>query len=239
MHLKDDIKTLLEQREFDKLLELAARKKGVIRYLVSFLYSEDDLLHWRAVDALGALAKNPSVLSTEKAHTVISRLFLNLEDQSGGNAWGAIEAVGAMIAVRPNQLGNEIPKMFSFISDARLWKGLLWSVRRIGEQRPDLLRDKIFHVVGLLRNPSNTARGHAAWALGAIGDTDVRVLEGLIIDIKETLEGLLDDDSRVRIYREGELQETTVGDLAKEALASLNGRQSSTENIEASIDFCI
>jgi len=225
LSLKDEIKILLEQRDFDKLKELAATKKGVTKYLRSFLYSEDDLLHWRAAEALGALAGDSDLLSDEKVRAITTRLFTALDDRSGGNGWGSIEAIGAMVAARPAQLSNLVPKMFSYIWDGRVRKGLLWSVRRIGEQRPDLFEDKIFHVVGLLRNPSNTTRGHAAWALGVIGDTDIRVLEGLVLDVKETLEGLLDDNSRIRVYDDGELKERAISDIAKEALAALNRRQ--------------
>ncbi|MBE0447143.1 MAG: hypothetical protein IBX64_03415 [Actinobacteria bacterium] len=221
MSVKDDIKNLLENKEFDKLIRLAVQEKAVARHLISFLYSENELLHWRAVDGLGIIAKDQAILSPEKVRAIISRLFLNLEDKSGGNGLGSLEAIGAIIAARLNQLSDHIPKLFSYISDAGLRKGLLWSVRRIGEQQPDLLKDWVFHVVGLLRNPSNTTRGHAAWSLGAIGDTNIRVFEGLIVDINETLEGLLNDKNHIRIYDKGELREATVGELAKESLAAL------------------
>jgi len=225
LSIKDEIRTLLEKRDFDKLKELATTEKGVTKYLRSFLYSEDDLLHWRAAEALGVFAGDKNLLSDEKVRSITTRLFTALEDKSGGNGWGSIEAIGAMVAARPDQLSKLIPKMFSYIWDGRVRKGLLWSVRRIGEKRPDLFKDKILHIVGLLRNPSNTTRGHAAWALGVIGDTDIKVLEGLVLDVKETLEGLLDDDSLIRIYDEGELQERTIADIAKEALAALDRRQ--------------
>lgn len=225
MSLKNDIKNLLEEKDFDGVVELAAREKGTLKYLRSLLYSEDDLLHWRAAEAFGRIAGHPDVMSREKVNTMLTRLLISLEDRSGGNGWGSMEAIGAIVAARPDEFSKAIPKMFSYIWDGRIRKGLLWSVHRIGENRPDLLKDKIFHIVGLLRNPSNTTRGHAAWALGTIGDTDVRVLEGLVLDVRDTLKGLLDDDSRVRIYDNGELKETTIAEIAKEALAALNGRQ--------------
>ena len=225
MSLKDDIKSLLEKKDFDGVVELAARERGVLKYLRSLLYSENDLLHWRAAEAFGRIAKYPDIMSREKVNTMLTRLFVSIEDKSGGNGWGSIEAIGAIVAARPDEFSKAIPRMFSYIWDGRVRKGLLWSMRRIGQERPDLLKDKIFYIVGLLRNPSNTTRGHAAWALGVIGDSDVRVLEGLVIDVKETLKGLLDDDSRIRVYDNGELQERTISQIAKEALAALNGRQ--------------
>lgn len=225
MSLKETIRGHLQNKEFDQLVELAAREKQTIKYLTSFLYSEDDLLHWRAADALGIIAAHREVVSTDKLRSVIDRLFVNLNDQSGGNAWGAVEAIGAIIAARPREFSGLIDKMFSYISDGRIRKGLLWSVRKIGLERPDFFEDKVFHVVGLLRNPSNTTRGHAAWALGAIGYTDIRVIETLIVDIKETLRALQDDDSRIRVYDDGELREVTVGELAEESLESIDKRR--------------
>jgi HEAT repeat protein len=208
LSVKDEIRTILTDNEPHKLVELASREKSTVRQLTSFLYNEDELLRWRAVEGFGAIAKDPYILSVEKLQTIISRLTLNLEDRSGGNAWSSLEAVGAIIAARSYQLENQIPKLFSFIHDARLWKGLLWSVRRIGEQNPGLLQNRLHLVIGLLRNPSNTTRGHAAWALGVIGDGDAI----------EILESLTTDKHGIRIYDKGELLDITVGELAKRSL---------------------
>ncbi len=225
MSAKDQIKELLGNKDFDGVVELARRDRGVARHLTSLLYNEDNLLHWRAADALGKLTAHQDVLSEDKARIIIGRLFINLEDQSGGNGWGSMEAIGAMIAAQPYKLSSFVPKMISKISDARLWVGLLWSIRQIGEKQPDLFKDYIFHVVGLLRNPRRTTRGHAAWALGAIGDADVRVLEGLILDVRETLGGLLNDKNLIPIYIDGDIHERVIGDIAKEALAALRVRE--------------
>jgi len=211
LSIKNDIKNLLELGEFDKLIELAAAEKGITRYLTSFLFSEDELLHWRAVEGLEVLAKDPYILSAEKVRTIISRLSLNLEDQSGGNGWGSLEAIGALIAARPYQLEDQIPMLFSRMWDSSLRKGLLWSVRRIGEKSPELLADRVPYVIGLLRNPSKTTRGHAAWALGTIGD----------MSVEETLEALRKDNNLIRIYNDGELQEITISKLAEDSLASI------------------
>lgn len=225
MSTKDRIKEFLEKKDFDGVVEFARRDRNVTKYLTSLLYSEDNLLHWRAADALGKLTVHQDVLSENKARIIIGRLFTNLEDQSGGNGWGSMEAIGAMIAAQPYRLSSFVPKMISKISDARLWVGLLWSIRQIGEKQPDLFKDYIFHVVGLLRNPRRATRGHAAWALGAIGDADVRVLEGLILDVRETLGGLLNDKNLIPIYIDGDIHERVIGDIAKEALASLRARE--------------
>lgn len=208
MSVKDEIRTYLSNNELDKLVELASRDKRTTRQLTAFLYHEDELMRWRAAEAFGVIARDPYILSVEKLQIIISRLTLNLEDRSGGNAWSSMEAVGAIIAARSYQLEDQIPKLFSFIHDARLWKGLLWSVRKIGEQNPGLLQKRLHLVIGLLRNPSNTTRGHAAWALGVIGDGDSI----------EILESLQKDKHDIRIYERGELLEITVGELAKRSI---------------------
>ncbi|MCL6471368.1 MAG: HEAT repeat domain-containing protein [Firmicutes bacterium] len=225
MSTKDILKGLLQNKNFDAVVELAKSDRAVVRQLTSLLYNEDNLLHWRAVNAFGVLAAHPEVLDENKAHVVIGRLLYNLEDQSGGNAWGSMEAIGAIVAAQPYKLGSFVPKMFAKISDSRVWVGLLWSVRQIGEKRPELFKNYVFHVLGLLRNPRISVRGHAAWALGAIGEAGTTVLEGLVFDVRESLEGLLKDHHRINIYTDGELQEKAISDIAKEALAVLKERQ--------------
>jgi HEAT repeat protein len=55
-------------------------------------------------------------------------------------------------------------------------------------------------------------RGYAAWALGNLGYDEV---------IGE-LENLLSDDGKLLIFRNSELEETTVAELSKEAIGKLS-----------------
>jgi HEAT repeat protein len=88
---------------------------------------------------------------------------------------------------------------------------VLWSARKIAEKRPDLTRSALPQVIALLEDQDPTARGHAAWALGAMQAKEAA----------EELKRLRDDDSPLYIYDGGELWEKTVGNLAQKSLMEL------------------
>lgn len=211
MSLKDDIKTLLDNKEFEAIAKLAQDKQRVVRYLFSFLYSTDDLLHWRAAEALGAVAGRRASNDTDEGRNIPRRLIWSLAEESGATAWPAPEALGAVVSSRISLFPDLAPITLSFIEDPILSRGVLWAARKIGEQRPDLIQGSIPGVIKLLSDDDTTLRGHAAWALGAMRAEEAR----------EALRGLQDDPDTLYIYDSGELIKKTVGELAKASLAEI------------------
>jgi len=63
----------------------------------------------------------------------------------------------------------------------------------------------------LLDDKDPGVRGYAAWALGSIGFNDVL----------EKLNNLESDDNTLSLWRDGELQEVSVAQLAKEAIEKI------------------
>lgn len=209
--LKDEVKTLLENKEFQILAEMAKDKQRVVRYLLSFLYSTDDLLHWRAAEALGAVAGRQGSDNSDSGRNIPRRLIWSLMEESGATAWPAPEALGAVVSSRISVYPDLAPIALSFIEDPVLSRGVLWSARKIAEKRPDLIADSIPKVMELLDSADATLRGHAAWALGAMRAVEAR----------PALEKLTGDAGALAIYETGELVHTTVGELAKSSLKEL------------------
>ena len=101
---------------YDKtgLLSLLDKKQGVIARLNRLLFDSDELIQWRAAEALGWVAReDPFVL--EK---IIGRLMYTLNDDSGSIGWFTPQALGeignsedalmlATIAANPEHAGNE------------------------------------------------------------------------------------------------------------------------------------
>ncbi|MDI6717182.1 MAG: HEAT repeat domain-containing protein [Actinomycetota bacterium] len=214
MTAKDKLKKLLDNKDFEKLSELTDSSSSIIRSLFSLLYSTDDLTHWRAAEALGMLAGRQVGSKSDSGRNIPRRLLWSLMEESGATAWPAPEALGAVVAYRPSLFTDYAPIVLSFIDDPILHRGVLWSARKIAEKRPDLIRNFVPKVIELLGSPDPTTRGHAAWALGAMGAKEA----------VERLKKLSVDSNKLYIYNNGELQEKTVGELAINSVKELQNR---------------
>ena len=88
---------------------------------------------------------------------------------------------------------------------------MLWGLGRLGEVHPELLEETLPLIEAALKDPDPQVRAWAAWCLG----------KAWIKGAATGLKGLLADERPVKIYDAGELEETTVGRVARSALASL------------------
>ncbi len=82
---------------------------------------------------------------------------------------------------------------------------------KIGETRPDLLRRYSYPMIPLLRNPDSEVRGYAAILLGRLK----------AYEAKEDLIKLKEDMAAIEIYRAGQIEKTTLHELATGSLAKL------------------
>jgi methylated-DNA-[protein]-cysteine S-methyltransferase len=205
---KDRLRILLEDADFTEIGKLAASSSSTIRYLFSYLYSPNDLLHWRAAEALGYVADLQHSKSYKEGRNIPQRLLWSLMEESGGTAWSATEALGAVVSGNPAAFTDFAPIIMPFLEDPVLQRGVLWSTRKISEKRPDLLKDFVPQIIELLDSNDATIRGHAAWALGAMKDRNAL----------PRLEALKNDNSQLQIYENSKLTPITIGEIAIDSI---------------------
>ncbi len=193
---------LLKEKDFERLLFLG-KPMFVISILFSLLYNEDDIIRWRAVDALGYVVDKLTVTKPELGREIIRRLFWALNDESGGNAKSAPEAIGSIISRQPDVYCDYIPMVLSFLDDDSLRRGVLWTVAQIAQVNSNLVKSYADKILPLVNNKDPEVRIHAVYALGII---KVRLSA-------EVLEKLQKDESRANIYLGGKLRKMTVRDI--------------------------
>jgi AraC family transcriptional regulator of adaptative response/methylated-DNA-[protein]-cysteine methyltransferase len=208
---KANIGQLLDERNFSEIAALALNSNSVVRYLMSYLYSTDDLQHWRAAEALGHTANAQYINKINDGRNIPQRLFWSLMEESGATAWPATEALGAVVSLNPSAFADFSRIIMSFIDDPVLRRGVLWSARKISEKRPDLLQDFTSQIIELLKDADPLIRGHAAWSLGVMRDR--AALKGL--------EALKADNNHIYIYENAELIPKTVYEIATDSMATI------------------
>jgi hypothetical protein len=222
--LKKEVLAVLQANDFSRRLRelctLPARQ--VVNPLFSFFLHLDERTRWRAVTAMGAVVAGLADEDMESARVVMRRLMWSLNDESGGIGWGAPEAIGEILAIHEG-LAKEygtvlisfIWKDGNFLEHELLQRGVLWGVGKAAHARPELMKEALPHLIPFLDASDATARGLAAWAIGALDPEPAR----------SKLETLLTDDTEISIYARGEIRSSRVSDLARSALSPMEDKQ--------------
>lgn len=206
----DDFQTRLEE-----CLDLPARR--VINPLLSFLYSADERVKWRAVTVVGCVMARMADADMESARIVMRRLMWSLNDESGGIGWGAPEAMGEIMASHHKIAEEYYRILISYIREDGndlendlLKRGVLWGLGRLASVRPHLVKDSAEHLLSYLESRDPILRGLATWVMGFLHP----------IEFRRHLEHLLGDQARVQIYQNGALNHFRICELAALALKS-------------------
>jgi len=208
MSIQKEITSLLKEAKYDELVSKTLKNKGVIKYLLRLLYHPYGLERWQAVEGLGYISKALVVTETEAVKELIRRLLWSMNDESGTTSWSAPEAIGEIIFRNPEQFQEFVSIVVNASEEEIFHRGVAWALGRIGQVRPDMVKEFIPLLIQFLRHRKPEVRGYAAWALGQMGAQGVQ----------EKLAGLLNDHAEVEVYEEGVLAYKTVRDLSQEAM---------------------
>mgnify|MGYP000433429237 CR=1 FL=1 len=192
------------------LLEAVPARQAV-NPLMSFFCSGDLLLRWRAVSGMGVVVSRLADSEMESARVIMRRLMWTLNDESGGIGWGAPEAMGEITA-RHATLASEFACILvsyirpdcNFLEHPVLQRGVLWGLGRLAHARPELAADAAPFIHPFLTSSDAVHRGHAAWALRALGHEQ----------LEEQAASLSRDSASFLFYMDGQLQEVSVAELA-------------------------
>jgi hypothetical protein len=207
---KKEVAAFVEAYDLNPLLDVAKEDKRIIRDLQRLIYSVDKRLRLRATDALGKVSRVIAEYDPGAISKLLQRLFSASAD-TASSSWGCLDAIGEIISSSPEQFGGYMPQLYQFAGDRALLAEVLRALGNIGGKRPDLIRKTTYRFIPFLQDPDPEIRGYAAILLGNLGAKEA----------KDDLTGLEEDSAGLEVYRNGQLEKQTVGQLASEALAKL------------------
>jgi hypothetical protein len=136
---KEEIEAVLGRDDPEALLRLAGKQGGrLLRYLCGRLCSASEEEKWRAVRALGVVVGDARLVSLERATDLLRRFVWALNDESGAVPYGVPEAIGEVLAVRPELQRDFLPILCSLATDddmrqeGPIERGVLWALGRVG-----------------------------------------------------------------------------------------------------------
>jgi hypothetical protein len=211
---KQQVQALVESEEVEKIRAMALEDPLVLRKIQRLLYSTDEMLMWKAITTLGAVAGALVPDRPTLVGDLVRRLFLASGDSAATN-WGSIETIGEIIRAQPKIYGSFVRHLIGFVNDPPSCPAVLWAIGRIGELHPQVVRSSTFFALfALLSNPEPKVRGHAVWAFGRM-----KAQEPL-----KAIQGMMDDTEELTLFDGHSIIYKTVGELASEAVERIEGR---------------
>jgi len=193
-------------------VDLSFDDKRTLRYLQRLLYEPDVAMRYRTAWILGQVCGRVATREPGPVADLLHRLFEACSD-SAAMPWGMVEAIGAIIAHRPDIYGAFTRHLLNFMGDSATQEAVLWGLGEIAAVRPELIRNTPFYsTFHFLDHDNPVLRGLMARLLGRIQAKEAafRIMP------------LQNDQSEVVIYEEGEPTRTTVAELAGQALRQIH-----------------
>ena len=228
--IKKELIEILKQKDVGTIFASlqAYGERDLVSPLFSALYHPEAGVRWHAVSAFGWVVDRLARQDIEAARVVMRRFLWSLNDESGGIGWGSPEAM-AEIMVRNETLflkyfhmllsymredGPELFQNGNYLELPQLQRGVIWGVGRLSPKYGELLIQNgvVDDLLPYLQSLDGPVRGISAWSLGIIGAGAAR----------EQIQRLFDDRGSVALYLEGEIIETTVSELARQACKMLD-----------------
>lgn len=203
---------ILLERNWQDLEQLVlASSKKAIRTLVNRIYIKDGLGFWRAVEALGVASALEERQKKDSSVELVRRYFWSLNEESGGNAWNAAEAIGSIMASNPKECGHFNWMLANLLEDESLQEGVLWGLLNLSINAPEVVDPLVERVYPFLEARDANQRGLAVWIFSLM-KTYPSAKERWEIG-EELHKILIQDQETAEIYLEGEYYHFPVSEL--------------------------
>lgn len=201
---KKDFIAIIEKREFEKIQKFALQNKNAIGWTISLSYDKENLISWKAVEAMGYIAKAYiEAGDTETLRNTIRKLLWSMTDESGAIGWRAAELIGEIVYAEPKQFEDIIPIIWSSREEESFLESVLRSIIKLSEkiQLNNYLNIDCQEIETLLRNENNEIK-----ALSALLSSRAHCQISIPQEIKNITFSL---------YKDGKIVKTTVSEAEK------------------------
>ena len=178
-----------------------------MRTLNGLTYHQDELIRWRAVEALGKVAGSRSLSA---ARDLVRRQFWTMTEESGGTAWRAPEVIGEILANHPDLIKEFGVILSSYFKEEPFERGAYWAVARTIALNPGVFQEISEDLFAALEEDDPFIRYQALSALktlGLLGDADQNLVDRL-----------KDDPRTITLYdfSAGDLKEARPAELLED-----------------------
>lgn len=209
------VKELAAQGDIDALVDYSFDDRRTMKFLQRLLYEPDDAMRYHYAWVIGQVCRRVSSREPGQVADFMHRMFESCSDSASTN-WGMIEAIGSIIAARPDIFGAFTRHLYNYLAEPSTMEQVIWALGEIAGTKSDLIRStpfySIFHFLGH-ENP--TIRGLMVRLMGRIKATEVAF----------QIMGLQNDQNELTVYEKGQPVRVTVAQLAIDAASQIHSKE--------------
>lgn len=132
---KRDFICLVEEESFEQIEKVSLGNPNVFGWLISLSYDKENSMSWKAIQAMGHVAK--AYVEAEKFESLrntIRKLLWSMTDESGGVGWRAAELIGEIIYASPALFKDIIPILWSQREENSFLESVLRSMIKLSNK---------------------------------------------------------------------------------------------------------
>ncbi len=132
---KKDFLCLLEEESFEQIEKVSLNNLNVFGWLISLSYDKENPISWKAIQAMGHVAKAyVEAEEIEPLRNTIRKLLWSMTDESGGVGWRAAELIGEIIYASPALFKDIIPILWSQREEDSFVESVLRSIIKLSNK---------------------------------------------------------------------------------------------------------
>lgn len=132
---KKDFFALLEKDDFETIQKVSLQDKNILSWLISLSYDKENPNSWKAIEAMGYVAKAYiEIQDIETLRNTIRKLLWSMTDESGGIGWRSAELIGEIIYAEPSLFEDIIPILWSQREEESFLESVLRSMIKLSKK---------------------------------------------------------------------------------------------------------
>ena len=131
----------LESNDLDAVVSFIQENRKALSLLIRMAYDKETLVGWRAIKAVGRVAKALGTTQNEFLRITMRKLLWSLSDESGGIGWAAPELLGEIVCSDPEGFADIVPLIAEVydIEEQTFRPGVVYALARVAEVSPELI----------------------------------------------------------------------------------------------------
>ena len=208
---KTHVDKWVKEGNIDQLVQATFDNPKTLRFIQRLLYSPNEDERYYTAHIMGQVSRRVSTLKPGMISDMLHRMFESCID-SAATHWGILETIGSVIAARSDLYGAFARHLLMYRNTDSNRAAILWAMGTIAKESPEVIRKTaVYAVFPFVNHEDPLTRGNAIRLFGRINAMEVR----------SQIEEICDDQAELTVHEDGLPRNTTVGQLAKEAIATM------------------